>query len=418
MFPVTVNGNTYNEADFQGSDAARNFGKFAYDLVQDKVNVNSAASTVATSTSSSTYATGAKTFTIAAGKGFKKGMPVSVTRVGDVELSAMYGVVTNYVGTTLSITIETVNAPDSSSSTPWVISSCLPVVPLTGTVSTGFGGTGAVTAEAAWEALPLPKYDARPEHMNDMEGGPLIDVSNLTTSLIAPVGHNKLLIYTKGGGRVRNGVEAEAYAEGVPDLHRHPGIMELSVKNLNSEAALLGGDNGFVQGFTTTGGILMEVGIYIPEIPILSAAEQFSLWVGLEGGTDRYASSFFSLKSSLPQSGTAVLILNEKARGRDASYYIKTNVASESTTFNWPRTPGWMTVSLTLNATTLGAVVRKDGEVHVSLSTGVGANGLTNDRLMTPMIVLRKISGGTKTFKVYVDYWYLGLRTDASPLAR
>lgn len=407
MFPVTLNGNTYNEADFQGSDTARNFGRFAYDLMQDRSNPYSSGNLIATSATSNSYSTGAKTFTVTAGKGFKKGMPVVVQRVGDSALSAMYGYVSDYVGTTLSVTIDAVNAPDATASTSWIISNSMPVTALSGTASKSDGGSGETTALAAWESLFLPKYNKRPEVMNDMEGG-VLNYAETNPYFGNPVVANRMLLLSANGGRVRNNVEAEAYAAGVPDLHKHPGIVELSVKNYHSCAMLLGGDNGFVNAVSSSG-VLFEAAIYIPEITGPGDEEQFGLWFGGIAGVDITTSlAFVNIISAIPTnpitplSSMIVAALNQDDSGEGTLYSEGNTVA-----LNWTGVPGWFTISVYANGGNTSAAVNRDNEANSSVASTASPSSV-NVELMTPVVMLYKKRGGLKSFKVYVDYWYVG----------
>lgn len=411
MFPVTLNGNTYNAVDFQGSDTARNFGRFAFDLFQDKSNPSSAGNSIATSVTSNTYTTGAKTFTIASGKKFTKGMPVAISRVGDAVFSAMYGYVTDYVGTTLSVTVDSVESVDSTASTSWIIAEAMPVSAVSGTVSIADGGTGQTTGEAAQEALALPKFNTRPEVFNDMEGGPAFD---LTDSEIWPSdGHtrNGLLIFTGKSGRVRNNVMAEAYAAGVPDLDKHPGLIELSVKNYRAGAAILGGSQGFVDAYSSDG-VLFEACVYIPEMAT-SGPEQFDLFISLvNAGNDLVSSIGFV--NWLNESFTHITPANVSVALNVADQGSAIYSNDQYVPLTWTGVPGWFVASIYMSAGDVSAAVTRDGESVVS-ADGASVGGT---QVVTPMIMLYKKSGSTKEFKVYVDYWYVGVPASASALSR
>jgi hypothetical protein len=80
--------------------------------------------TTDTSTSSNAIGTGAKTFTVTAGKSFQPGMWLVIADTAAPSTNAMYGTITSYGGTTLVMNV--VNIIGSGTKTAWTISQSAP----------------------------------------------------------------------------------------------------------------------------------------------------------------------------------------------------------------------------------------------------------------------------------------------------
>jgi hypothetical protein len=100
----------------------------ALPLLVTEVNAAAAAmnmnSTTDTSNTSNVIGTGAKTFTVSAGKSFLGGMYLVIADTAAPSTNSMYGQVTSYIGTSLVVNILSITG--SGTKTAWVISQCSP----------------------------------------------------------------------------------------------------------------------------------------------------------------------------------------------------------------------------------------------------------------------------------------------------
>ncbi len=130
-FPFTLNGHTYTEAMFSGLGYMAEFPNVADDIAAVAVQVAADAVTastqgqslIATSTTSTTIGTGAKTFTTQAGKQFVVGQWLLIVRQA-VSTTWMLGQVTSYSGTALGMSISSTNG--SGTYTDWAITTSGP----------------------------------------------------------------------------------------------------------------------------------------------------------------------------------------------------------------------------------------------------------------------------------------------------
>jgi len=138
MSQVTTNGNTYSDdgttaKDMLGKGYATHFLPMLSDTMVEVGNATTAAANAladrnlaqnysaalqATSTTSNSIGTGAKTFTVAAGKQFAAGQYVLVQRTGTSDY--MWGTVTSYTTTSLVLSIQL--TAGSGTYTTWTIS--------------------------------------------------------------------------------------------------------------------------------------------------------------------------------------------------------------------------------------------------------------------------------------------------------
>lgn len=130
-YPFTINGNTYTEADFAGYNYLTAFPEVAQDIADVAVQVAADAVTastqgqslIASSTTSTTIGTGAKSFTTQSGKQFVVGQWLLIVRQA-VSTTWMLGQVTSYSGTALGMSISSTNG--SGTYTDWAITTSGP----------------------------------------------------------------------------------------------------------------------------------------------------------------------------------------------------------------------------------------------------------------------------------------------------
>lgn len=146
-FPVTVNGNTYNEADFTGYGYKTKLPDMIKDtaIVAAAADVDAAAAaasatsalnapgTNATSTSSLTVGTGAQSLTIQTGKAFSVGQ-TAVIAYTTTPTTKMLGTITAYNSGTGALTVDVTDITGSGTQTAWTVS------------LTGIAGTAAPAA--------------------------------------------------------------------------------------------------------------------------------------------------------------------------------------------------------------------------------------------------------------------------------
>src|ERR1700752_486461 len=99
-FPVTINGNPYQESDFAPYGYVTNFPGIMQDMADTAAAAAaSALKLVGSSTSSVTIGLGTKSFTTQAAKFFDPGVHVQLTSNAGPAVDYMFGVVTAYSGT-------------------------------------------------------------------------------------------------------------------------------------------------------------------------------------------------------------------------------------------------------------------------------------------------------------------------------
>lgn len=411
MFPVTLNGNTYNLADFQGADYAQKFAKFSYDLVMDRLSPTStsAGSLVAASTTSVTPGVGAKAFTVPAGKGFLAGMQVTAYRLDTLGICAMHGVVSSYVSNSLTIEVKVVNSGDATASANWIIMAAPVMESRSGTFTAVEGGTGTTTVATALDALRVPHLQNRPEYMDDMEGR--LEPNSSPYLGMASVLSAKRITWTQLGASIRAPSLRDLYAEGVPNLGNHPGIIELAVKNQGSKAVMAVNNYGMIN-FNSTSHMHFECGFYIPEFSE-DPTEDFDLWIGLAKagtniGTTVEGSTFENAAHSAVPSNWIVAALNYRTNGPSVEGQISSPPRYIT---KWEKKPGWAVMHMTRRFTTsfMLGISREDITTSEHDTWDITGNADTAADLATPIIVLQKKAGSGKTFKVYLDYWYFSL---------
>jgi hypothetical protein len=142
-YPVTLNGRTYTIADFEGLNYVDGFPDALEDFVTHAANTYQA-----TSTTSTTIATGTKTFTVAASKPYAAGTPLRISDAANPSDNFIDAIVTSYSGTTL--TVDSVRTKGSGTISSWNINiGGVNAFTLPALVTIAEGGTGATTAAGA-----------------------------------------------------------------------------------------------------------------------------------------------------------------------------------------------------------------------------------------------------------------------------
>lgn len=258
-FPLTVNGTTWNASDFAATKYAANLGKFMYDLVWDRINKLSAYST-----STHSFSSGSKAFTVTAGKGFAPGMTVVIgvpsTAPANFLGGLMSGRVISYSGTTLTIdVVKYYNIAGSNS--VWDIS------------INAFGRdkdftNAPTTVDQIKQCLMLHSQSNFSEVMEDFCGylDPPFD------GAIRKSWNKFLDVQVVGGATVTgNGNVTESICD-----PNHPGIAVATLNNVNSVALFQMA--GAPYGACFINGLLYDVGVDHP------ASQAFSVCFKLKDG--------------------------------------------------------------------------------------------------------------------------------------
>lgn len=164
------------------------------------MNLNS---TTDTSASSVLLGTGAKTFTVTAGKSFQPGMYLVCADAAAPSTNSMYCQITSYSGTTLIVNVLSVAG--SGTKTAWVISQSAGgasgFADIVGSSSQAFSVGAATNASHAVrnDQIATSFQDFR---LTLASGSPVFDVTGATTIYMTPFRGNKISLYTGGVWRV------------------------------------------------------------------------------------------------------------------------------------------------------------------------------------------------------------------------
>ena len=402
--PVTINGNLYNESDFIGSNHATKFAAYAYDLFDSITNplATGVESLFAQSSSTVVFGVGNRAFNVPAGKGFYPGMSV-VARAdtGTGFLGAQYGRVLSYTGTLLTIVVSSVTERVGTQANSWVIGPSS-----VGEVLTSFGltegGSGQTTADAAWGALDLPKYDVRPEQFEDF-AGLVLDAYPMSGF---PIREQRThTAQTSVNGSVFGGVSGPNNRK-VPALSSHPGVVTLAVSGETSVAAVTLCKEG-VQTFTDETGMYVEIMFYLEQLPTVD--QQFSLFVGM----------FFNYAAALTSMLNATYAdSNKGAHVVFSGFPMKAHLWLGSLLVGevpWDGKKGWLRVNLRVTdsatRTVEGSIANHTSRTQYAGISGVmPISGSAWDRMYTPGVRLQKTLGSLSSsqFNVVLDYIHVG----------
>jgi hypothetical protein len=191
-FPVTINGNTYNEADFAGygyktalPNITGDVAAVAAEVAADKTVAAAAALTAinapgtsATSTTSLAIGTGSKTLIIQTAKSIVVGMSVKIASTAS-PTNWMHGDVTAYVSGTGSLTVNVTTINGSGTLAAWTVS-------LSGPAGAGSVGGETAVALSAGQSLTLTSASKQVQTVTASAIGTYITFPNATTLTEGP----------------------------------------------------------------------------------------------------------------------------------------------------------------------------------------------------------------------------------------
>lgn len=437
-FPFTLNGNVWTRSQFENGDISDNLGPFLYDLTKNRRDLN-----FTSSTSSHTYTTGSKVFTVQAGKKFAVGLPVMISSVLTSSAGSwMIGYVTAYAGTSLTINVTAV-FPEAGSNAAWVIFPGHYALTRAATLPVADGGLGTTVADTARGnvGLYLPSQgmslledftgyrrsmQSSTEQNVVMSGG-----SRFAFAPVFPAGEKYLAHGGAGGGRVTfDGNISENIVDG-----NHPGIAVLRVTTPGNSAFVSFGNNYFLP--TSTPYVEFKTCIYLPNGLANAASDRIKLAIGF--ARHRYIDPVFPSDGSFTLSDR---IFNE-GRANTAFYtfdafnnfgYVLTNAefsASNSemtgitnqsgspvqgTISNKTPLPSgrWLSVRLVrYSASTEWSCEIWDdyGNQYLGALLTFDATANDNNRL-APFVAIKKVNGSVER-KMLVDYISLRAETSA-----
>lgn len=438
-FPFNLNGNVWAQNQFDNVAIATNLGPFLYDLLKDRHSKN-----YCTSTSSKTYVTGSTVFTVEAGRKMAVGMPVMIGSTSAGTLGSwMFGYVTAYVGTSLTINITAVY-PEAGANASWVIfpghyvltrSSPLPVA------DGGFGTNAADTARGN-VGLYLPaqgmslledfcgKHNSYP---SVKEGSQVLTSGARFAFPALDCAGEKTLAHGGCGGGGRVTFDGN-YTENIIDGN-HPGIAVMRVMTSNDVAFIGLGQNYFLP--TSTPYIEYRVCFYLPNGLANASSDRIRLAIGF--ARHRYIDPAF------PNYGVMMLsdrMFNEgRANPSVFTYdafnnmgYVLLNAEmgaanNEMTAItNSSGTPAvgtittktaiaggrWLTARMVRYSASAGwtcEIFDDYGTMYLAADLPFLASALDSNRL-APFIAVRKVNGSVER-KVLVDYMSLRCETAA-----
>jgi len=154
-WPVILNGNVYNEADFAGNAYARNFPAALHDVV-----LHGASLYTGTSASAVTLGVGSKSFSTQPGKPWLPGSPLRIAAASAPTTAWMDAVVTAYDSVNGALTVTANGYSGSGSFSSWNINAGGGGYAMPGVLGQTQGGTGSNTFAGALANLGGQPLDA------------------------------------------------------------------------------------------------------------------------------------------------------------------------------------------------------------------------------------------------------------------
>lgn len=400
-FPITAGGIEFARSDFEENDYKDNLGPFLAGLMVDKC--------VEFRANSADYVTdpfSPVTLTLDRQLAFIPGqMIVLMTESGEFETPYwLVGIVTDVdPGNPSTVTFNVIHYHMIVAANNWRIYLAQGMSDTSLPLSTANGGTGATTEDTALTAIgfALPAVSGA-EIFEDFCGLK----QSVTSTASTNASQSMYGTYCTGAATINPEFHKLEKASVLPDLHQHPGICELTVKNPGDAAGIFMCQSG-THAYAAHAETKLSFSIFIPYYPDSSADEwTFRLGWLRQAVIDAEGSAEGIIATGNDQIGTSVgnsteignrnlLLFDDYADGT-----IQTEIG------DGPVLPlgRWLkVVVITTAENEVQVKMTADDGTFTEWHTFVTTLGTDVDQSGTPMVRIYK-KNGTQARSMYVDY--------------